>query len=129
MTIKESFELYISKLSGVTNIVKQSGVSIYFDLNNLHYYFYYDAANDPYYFRIMLPIVDNITPETKNSILDKCSTISTEFKVGKVVFIDTQVWFSAEIFIYDTGDGITLLFDRMIQILRLMFEKYRGLNN
>ena len=129
MNIKDRFFTYISKRPGVANLVQQGGISFNFDLNSLHYYFYYDAANDPYYFRIMLPIVDNVTIENKNSILEKCSIISTEFKVGKTIVFNEQVWFSTEVFIYDAGEGLSLLFDRMITILQLMFERYRAIND
>ena len=126
MGIIDTFTVYLNKQSGITNIRHQDGHSIYFDKDNLHFYFYHDYASDPYYFRLMLPVVDNITDANKNALLERCVKVSTNYKVGKAIVLNNnQIWFSVEEFIYDIGDNVSLLFDRMLLILQLMFKSYK----
>ena len=130
MSVFETFVVYLNKQSGVSNIKHQDGHSIYFDKDNLHYYFYHDYASDPYYFRLMLPIVDNITDDNRTVFLERCVKVSTDYKVGKAIVLNgNQIWFSVEEFLYDLGDNVILLFDRMLLVLQLMYNSYKEIAN
>lgn len=130
MSIIDAFTIYLNKQSGITNIRHQDGNSIYFDKDSLHFYFYHDYSSDPYYFRIMLPVVDKINVENKAAFLERCVVVSTNFKVGKAIVLnENEIWFSVEEFLYDIGDNVSLLFDRMLVVLQLMFNNYKEMAN
>ena len=129
MNFLDSFFAFINKQADVTGIRRGDAYSIFFDKDRLHYYFYHDASSDPYFFRIMLPRIEDVTEQNHSVIYDKCTTISTDFKVGKAIIIQGQVWLSVEVFVYDNTENVSLLFDRMISVLQLMFEKYKNQNN
>ena len=130
MTIFDSFYSYASSQQDITLLNSIKGQSLNFDKGNLHFYFYADASVDPYYFRIMLPVIERITDSNKSEVEKRCLAATTNIKVGKAVIIGDAVWFSAEQFFYDYSNAqyTSLLFDRLIIVLQTMLDNYNSNN-
>lgn len=130
MTIFESFYSYASSQQDITLLNSIKGKSLNFDKGSLHYYFYADASVDPYYFRLMLPVIERITDANKGEVEKRCLAATTNIKVGKAVIIGDAVWFSAEQFLYDFSNTqyTSLLFDRLIIVLQTMLDNYNSNN-
>ena len=130
MTIFDLFYSYASSQPDFKLFNSVKGQYLNFDKGSLHFYFYSDASVDPYYFRIMLPVVEKITETNKDSVERRCVAATTSIKVGKALIIGDAVWFSAEQFLYDLNNPqyISLLFDRLILVLQTMLDNYNSNN-
>ena len=130
MTIFDAFYSYASSQQDIILLNSVKGQYLNFDKGNLHFYFYSDASADPYYFRIMLPVIERITETNRSEVERRCVAATTNIKVGKATIIGDAVWFSAEQFLYDyTNTQYTsLLFDRLIIVLQTMLDNYNSNN-
>ena len=89
-----------------------------------HHYLMIHEEEDPNYFCICLPDV-----EDSNSITDdirtKMNQISREYKVAKLIEVDDHVWITAETFVFNYV-GIQSLFDRLISLLDRVIIDYHS---
>ena len=130
MTIFDTFYSYASSQQDIILLNSVKGQYLNFDKGNLHFYFYSDASVDPYYFRIMLPVIERITETNRSEVERRCVAATTNIKVGKATIIGDAVWFSAEQFLYDYSNTqyTGLLFDRLIIVLQTMLDNYNTIN-
>lgn len=78
---------------------------------------------DPYYFRIMLPKVNNKAVD--NNFFKVVNTINRDYKAVKTVeFEPGVIWLVLETFVYSL-DGIDQLFTRMMDTLEVAIKIYR----
>ena len=120
----ELFKKYLSsiKVEGIKEDKETDSIS--FKRDDLNYLFLFDKK-DPFYFRLMLPNVINITDENRESIAKAINKVNTGFKVAKIiVFSGDKVWISAEQFVY-CNENINQLFERIIGLLEEFIYDFR----
>ena len=116
------FQKYLSSINA-EDIELENG-SISFKRNGLYYLFLFDMK-DPFYFRLTLPNVINVTKDNKDRIFNAINTVNLNFKVAKaIVLLDGNVWISAEQFVY-CNENINQLFERMIGLLEVFIYDFR----
>ena len=115
------FKQYLSNKNIDFKVEGQNVISFIYSQH--HYLMMYDEE-DPNYFCICLPDV-----EASNSITDgirtKMNQISREYKVAKLIEIESQVWITAETFVFNYV-GIPSLFDRLIGLLDRVLIDYHS---
>lgn len=116
-----SFIKYLTSI-GITPI-RQDNSSISFEHESLKYLFVYEDK-DPYYFRLILPNIINVTNDNEQKIKDIINSMNIKFKVVKNVIVDTSVWVSIEQFVY-SKENIEELFKRSISLLETLIENFR----
>ena len=116
------FKQYLSNKNIEFTIENQNVIS--FKYRQHHYLMIYNETEDPNYFCICLPDVD-----ASNSITDqiraKMNQISREYKVAKLIEVGSQVWITAESFVFNYV-GIRDLFDRMVSLLDRVIIDYHS---
>lgn len=118
----ELFRSYLK--SNNIQILDSNKESISFTKAGLNYLFTYDD-NDPYYIRLMLPNVLEITEENREKAHKLVDKLNTAYKVAKMmVYEEQQVWISAESFVY-SKENLNALFKRFITLLEMVFEEFR----
>ena len=107
---------------------------IHFKKNQLDYVFQIDDRDKPY-FRIILPNLLEITDKNRDQIRSYIAEVNVEFKIGKIVEMETSLWITAEMFVYSPL-GIETLFERLIEMLfefhkrlKIDFQNKKLLNN
>ncbi|MCM1218480.1 MAG: hypothetical protein NC548_28665 [Lachnospiraceae bacterium] len=95
-----------------------------FSINELNYLAEYNRDADPFFFRILLPNIATHNDDG-NLIIQR---LNSRFKTGKAFITDNEVWISVETFVYGNVD-YPLLFTRMIEVAREMFNEYRNSEN
>lgn len=118
-----TFQNYIDKNKIQSSFVDDNRTMIEFTIDGLHFIFLYIVSDDPYYVRMLLPNagqIDDADPKIIKMLYD----ISRSYKVGKAFCYEGQIWFSTESFVY-SKEGADMLFQRMISVLRDMFNHYR----
>lgn len=94
-----------------------------FEKEGLNFVFQGDLADDPSYYRLMLPDIDSDLDDMP-SVYEKAVQISSSYKVGKCIVIEGKVWLTVEGFAYD-AKSVTFLVARLINVLKDMINAYR----
>ena len=82
--------------------------------------------DDPFYFRIILPNILQVTDDNKDKIKQLVNDINLKFKVAKAFIVDDKnVWISVEQFAY-TIDKIDDLFNRIFILYTSILEEIKG---
>lgn len=118
-----TFQNFLDKNKIQSSFVDENRTMIEFTIDGLHYIFSYIISDDPYYVRIVLPNAGQID-ESNLETIRLLYEISRSYKVGKAYCINSQIWFSAESFVYNK-EGADMLFQRMISVLKDMLNYYR----
>lgn len=82
---------------------------------------------DPFYFRLILPNVFEVTEANKQDIYETINRMNTEIKAAKATIINNAVWVSIEQFVY-SRDKIDELFNRAIAVLEAFVNRFRREN-
>lgn len=115
--IREKFVIFLKNL----NIqFKYEGQNIAFEKNGLNYLFMF-FENDPYYFRLSLPVID----QHKKDKDERINSINRQYKVAKLLVVEENIWLVADSFVYSTGN-VERLFDRLLILLEEMIMNYRA---
>ena len=103
------------------NIVDEVFVKFFY--KDLNYMFQYYKDDDPCYFRIMLPKINNKPVSTE---LKKITTeLTINYKTVKLLEIDSNsIWMVMECFVYSL-ENIDMLFSRMVDALSIVIKIYR----
>ena len=90
------------------------------------YYLFIIYKDDPFYFRIILPNILQVTDDNKDKIKQLVNDINLKFKVAKAFIVDDKnVWISVEQFVY-TIDKIDDLFNRIFILYTSILEEIKG---
>lgn len=90
------------------------------------YYLFIIYKDDPFYFRIILPNILQVTDDNKDKIKQLVNDINLKFKVAKAFIVDDKnVWISVEQFAY-TIDKIDDLFNRIFILYTSILEEIKG---
>lgn len=103
---------------------KVSSNLLRFETEGLNFVFQGDLAEDPGYYRLMLPDIESELDNMPN-IYEKAVNISSSYKVGKCIIIDGKVWLTVEGFANDTK-SVTFSVARLISVLKDMINAYRN---
>ena len=122
-----AFQNFLDEMNIPSFFTDNTRTMIEFTIGDITYLFLYRVQEDPTYIRIMLPNAGAVN-ETDPQVLRTVYNLSTSFKLGKAIVNDGQIWFVTEAFIYER-DNLTQLFQRMISVLRDMFNNFRTHNN
>ena len=118
----EAFKKYLDS-KGI-KIQNEFDTTINFERNGLQYIFFSEKS-DPYYFRVILPNILKVTPETETDILNLVNTVNLKYKVAKSVIIDNKdVWISVELFVYSMNN-IDELFNRVFILHEAVLNEYK----
>lgn len=88
-----SFQSYLSSRNVRFDI--RSNTVISFENNSYNYMFVFDES-DPFYFRLILPNVFNVTEANKQDMYETINRMNTEIKAAKATIINNAVWVSIE---------------------------------
>lgn len=115
------FRQYLSAIHLEPNFPLED-TSISFTKNDLNYIFETDAR-DSAFFRIVLPNIDDYSPEKDKRI----SEFSSQFKVAKLEVVNNQICIVAEQFVYCSSSNGSwfALFDRIVELLNQVINEYR----
>jgi len=117
------FIKYLSSSSEYSIKSNEANV-ISFEYKGLNYLFVNDN-DDPYYIRLILPNVINVSDtrisEKLNNIINE---YNSTFKAIKLTIVNDSLWLSIEQFIY-SKDNVANLFSRIIIILETVISKFR----
>ena len=104
------------------NTLKDNSVS--FKRNSLNYIFEADR-NDPAFFRIVLPNIDDYNASKAEAICE----LSAKFKVAKLIVVNKQICIVAEQFVYCplSKSSWVIMFDRIVNLLNQVIDEYREL--
>lgn len=117
------FQNYLNSIH--IDFVSEGG-TILFKENNLRYLFIYDGENDPYYFRLMLPKIVQISDQNREVVLNAINYVNSNFKVAKAIIVNTtEVWASVEQFVY-SREQINDLFARLKVLLEAFIADFRA---
>lgn len=119
-----SFQSYLSSRNVRFDI--RSNTLISFENNSYNYMFVFDEL-DPFYFRLILPNVFEVTEANKQDIYETINRMNTEIKAAKATIINNAVWVSIEQFVY-SRDKIDELFNRAIAVLEAFVNRFRREN-
>ena len=121
------FKKYLESRNATEIVVEDT--TIEFKIGELNVLFEYDRDDDPNYFRISLPNIEN--KEFVEDACDKVTDINSTFKCSKIIKDDGNWWISIEQLIYEQYNDYKLfdLFDRIIKILKDTLEAYRNYEN
>lgn len=115
MNIIHLFREYIKKQGVVTT---EQGEAIGFSMNDIFYLFLYDA-DDPTYFRLAVPRIEDAQGNEKG-LIKSTNDLNYKYKVAKGAVIQDgegkSVWVFVEQFVY-SPIGIENLFGRSIGLL------------
>lgn len=88
--------------------------------------FLFDSFDDdPYYFRISIPHVFEITDDNRNWIIKEMNELSIRFKVARLVILDRYVWALADGFVY-SDENIDFLYKRTLQCLKSIYDELKN---
>lgn len=122
-----AFQNFLDEMNIPSSFVDQQRTMIQFSIGNINYLFQYRAEDDPEYIRIMIPEAGTLDIQNIET-LRILYNLTTMFKLGKAYVENNHIWFVVEAFIYDRSNT-TMLFQRMISVLRDMFNHFRTHNN
>lgn len=121
--IYNNFLQYLSSIDiEPMNTLKDNSVS--FKRNSLNYIFEADR-NDPAFFRIVLPNIDDYNASKAETI----RKLSAKFKVAKLIVVNQQICIVAEQFVYSplSKSSWFIMFDRIVNLLNQVIDEYREL--
>lgn len=101
-----------------------------FSYDGLNFLFIY-SSDDPSYFRMMLPriFIHDSNNSQEEKVRLKLDELNLSFRVAKAIVVDSEnqktVWILFEQFAY-SENGISLLFDSGIAILRGFIQEFRA---
>lgn len=121
------FQSFLDRRNINAKFVDEEHTALQFYLYGINYVFVYRANEDPTYIRILVPNVEAVGGQNENDIC-KLYNLTNSYKVGKAYIFNEQVWFCADSFVYNR-DNVDLLFDRLISVLKDMFNQYRTNNH
>lgn len=101
---------------------------LFFSISGMQFLAEYDSAQDPTYFRLMLPAIDTIDDNNEIQLLRHATNITTKYKVGKIIRLGDSLWITIDNFVYGEWDA-NPLFARDIAVARDMLNDYRNLQN
>lgn len=109
----------ISKQASAT----QTNNIVLFNKDELHFIFIHNKDDDPNYFEIILPDIDDVISDNieQSKLL---STLNREYKTGKVITENNQIALSFEQYVF-SDINITKLFEQAIGCLESMIREYR----
>ena len=122
--IYNNFLQYLSSIDiEPMNTLKDNSVS--FKRNSLNYIFEADR-NDPAFFRIVLPNIDDYNASKAETI----RKLSAKFKVAKLIVVNQQICIVAEQFVYSplSKSSWFIMFDRIVNLLNQVIDEYRELH-
>jgi hypothetical protein len=122
-----TFQNFLDKRNIPASFVDDQRTIIRFTINNIHYLFSYNYSEDPAFVKIIIPNAGSVDLDNPGDVR-MLYNLTTSYKVGKAFAVDSQVWFSAEAFLY-TKEGADSLFLRLIQVLQDMLNQYRLTHN
>ena len=102
---------------------KMTPTLIKFSKDSLNFVFQADMSNDPSYFRLMLPSVEHYSNDD-SALNEKMINVSSQFKAGKCITVNDDVWLTIEAFSYESS-ALSSLIGRWIAILSDMIKYYR----
>lgn len=124
----DNFRSYLDSRNIQSTPFGEGNTSLSFTNNGLHYIFDAPGASDPYFFRLLLPGVEQATVDNVQFLQQKALRLSSEKKVAKAYILGNSVWISADCFVY--GDSnINQLFERVIYLLEQSINSYRNDSN
>lgn len=98
-------------------------VFIKFKYKDLNYMFQYYKDEDPSYFRIMLPKINN--KEVDANVLQITKELNLNYKTVKIVeFEPGSIWMIIENFVYSL-ENVDMMFARIIDVLAFVIKIYR----
>ncbi len=98
-------------------------VFIKFKYKDLNYMFQYYKDEDPSYFRIMLPKINN--KEVDANVLQITKELNLNYKTVKIVeFEPGSIWMIIETFVYSL-ENVDMMFARIIDVLAFVIKIYR----
>lgn len=98
-------------------------VFIKFKYKDLNYMFQYYKDEDPSYFRIMLPKINN--KEVDANVLQITKELNLNYKAVKIVeFEPGSIWMIIENFVYSL-ENVDMMFARIIDVLAFVIKIYR----
>ena len=108
-----------------TSGIKTNDV-ILFVKDGLRFLFSYNESQDPYFFQISLPYIDDYDNENNPEWQINCiRRLSLEYKTGKaLVHNDNHIWLTFEQYVY-SDVNISKLFEQGIGCLESMIKDYR----
>lgn len=121
MSLIQSFEFFLRQ-NGIQYTEDVEGRRVLFSRNGKQYVFLFDPQ-DAVYFRILLPRfshLDNPDVQHLQFLLD----LSANYKAGKVLFNDNEVWLAFEQFVVDSEVDASAVFSRGLSVLDDMLEEY-----
>ena len=93
---------------------------ITFSVNGLNYACEF-FPNDAFFFRIMLPQIDN---RDVKEVRDVIAEINSTYKVAKIIEVANRPWIVAESFAYSKVYGERLM-ARLVKVLEDVYNAYR----
>lgn len=93
-----------------------------FSKSDLNFVFFSEDG-DPYYFRLLLPNVMDITAANSGYIKDIILDCNMNIKVAKGVIINENVWISVEQFAY-SKENINELFERVCKVAKAYYDLF-----
>lgn len=122
--VKQTFLSYLAKKNVSGSYLDPEQTIFRFDMEGIHFILCYDEGEDPYYIRIMIPLIDKIEKGTEE-MLRRIIDFVMPYKTGKVYMPNgTDVWLVSEAFVY-SSDNIDRLLDRIFAVLMGMLKDYR----
>lgn len=98
-------------------------VFIKFNYKDLNYMFQYYKDEDPSYFRIMLPKINN--KQVTTELVKITTELNINYKSVKLFEIESNsIWMVIECFVYSL-DNIDMLFSRIVDALSTVIKIYR----
>ena len=84
--------------------------TISFEYNGLSYLFVSDKS-DPYYIRLILPNIENISNANEIDVYKNINHYNNKFKAVKMSVVENSIWLSIELFCIHERTPITCFFD------------------
>lgn len=109
----------ISKHASAT----QTNNIVLFNKDELHFIFIHNKDDDPNYFEIILPDIDDVISDNIEQS-ELLSRLNREYKTGKVIMENNQIALSFEQYVF-SDINITKLFEQAIGCLEAMIREYR----
>ena len=123
----QAFRDYLERQDISSSFINDEHTLLTFDVDDVHYLFYYRRDLDPSYIRIMIPNIAS-TDINDAQVVTDLFNFSQGYKVGKAIIENNQLWLTAESFVF-TQENVDRLFNRLLAVLRDMLNEYRRAHN
>lgn len=123
-SILNSFLSYLDRAGVEWKYLDGDNTMISFSKNDIHYLFTYNANDDPYYIRIIIPVIDSYHKDNIKQ-LQYLILRTAYYKTGKF-YVDPKdnLWIVSETFILPNAN-LWEIFERMMLIVQGMLKDYR----